>query len=413
MRIHKYLLYLSILLIPVNLGKHFVLSEAYVNGRLIDYLVPAVFLPDILIVLTLLFWILGIKNPLKHLWLLISSEVSLTFGVLFLAAMFFAVLGSPMIVPAVYFFVRLIIYFLFCIYLFDTFDVKNDFEVVLKILSIQVLFLSLLAFGQWIKQGSVFNNYLVLGEQPYGYSTQNIIKENFFGVTKIPPHSLFRHPNAFGGYLSIVLVWLFYSFRKGRSPSILSLGAFLAGTISLFLTLSYMAWASFVFGLIAVFLLEKLNVTFRKILFLLSLLILISGFSLVFFEKIPIVSLQRRSDLMSASFSMFVEKPLFGIGVNNSTALMEKAQVDSNMARFPQPVHNIFMLLLAESGVLATLFFLLFLGTLSLKKGKFYLLGVTLVQIILLSSVDHYFLTAHQTSALMWLTFGLALIQFY
>ena len=46
-KVSKILFYVLVFLLPVNLGLHFVIKDAYVWGLLIDYLVPTVFVQDI------------------------------------------------------------------------------------------------------------------------------------------------------------------------------------------------------------------------------------------------------------------------------------------------------------------------------------------------------------------------------
>ncbi|MEA3355691.1 MAG: hypothetical protein U9Q63_04395, partial [Patescibacteria group bacterium] len=47
------LFYLIIFLIPCNLSKHFILPSSYVNGILVDYLIPSIYFTDILIIILL------------------------------------------------------------------------------------------------------------------------------------------------------------------------------------------------------------------------------------------------------------------------------------------------------------------------------------------------------------------------
>ena len=51
----KKLFFLLILLLPLNLGKHFVIKDSYVLGLLIDYLIPTIFVQDILVFLIILY----------------------------------------------------------------------------------------------------------------------------------------------------------------------------------------------------------------------------------------------------------------------------------------------------------------------------------------------------------------------
>ena len=63
--------YLIVFLIPLNLAKHFPLASSYVSGNLVDYLIPAIYLTDILIILLLI--IKPIKSIPKPLLIFYSA----------------------------------------------------------------------------------------------------------------------------------------------------------------------------------------------------------------------------------------------------------------------------------------------------------------------------------------------------
>ena len=78
---------LIVFLIPANLAKHFILPSSYVGGSLVDYLIPTVYLTDILIGLLLIF------KPLKTI-----PKTLIIFLLLLLPSVIFS--ASP--IPAVY-----------------------------------------------------------------------------------------------------------------------------------------------------------------------------------------------------------------------------------------------------------------------------------------------------------------------
>jgi hypothetical protein len=95
-----------------------------------------------------------------------------------------------------------------------------------------------------------------LGEQPYAYGTRNIVKTNFFGVARIPPYGLFRHPNIFGGFLAVTLLWVLFLLKtsyRGRWRSWFLVIVLFMGMFMLFLTMSSVAWISFFGWCVAVF----------------------------------------------------------------------------------------------------------------------------------------------------------------
>lgn len=111
---------------------------------------------------------------------------------------------------------------------------------------------------------------------------------------------------------------------------------------------------------------------------------------------------------------MLDDNALFGVGLNNFTAKVEDYLPKSQVLRFIQPTHNIFVLLFSEVGLFGFVSFLLLFmfvlfSLLSQSFGIPAILFITLLQFVLLGSFDHYLLTIHQMQLLFWLTVGFAL----
>lgn len=335
------LFYLILFLIPSNLGKHFILPSSYVGGSLVDYLIPTVYLTDILIVLLL------IVKPLKAI-----PKTLIIFLLLLLPSVIFA--ASP--VPAVYKWLKFLEIGLLISWVKQY---KPDFR---KPLIAAVIFQSLLAVGQWLNQGSLFG-YWFLGEQPYTAATPGIDKITWLdGSLKIPPLGTTPHPNILGGFLAVAG------------------GAYAA--IPIFLTFSLSAW---------------LAVLIRNKWALLAGLaaLLIFGRQLSFLA--PETSFSRRNQLTQMALSMFQDKPLTGVGLNNFTVAMDQYGLIPATTRFLQPAHNIYLLILSETGLTGSLGFLyLFVKGpfLRSKAGPYWIL-------LFLGLFDHWPLTL-QTGLLLW-----------
>ena len=59
-KLHQLFFYLTLVLLPAQLGKHFWPEWSVILGRRIDYLSPTIYLSDMMILLTLGFWVLNI-----------------------------------------------------------------------------------------------------------------------------------------------------------------------------------------------------------------------------------------------------------------------------------------------------------------------------------------------------------------
>ncbi|MBW6441716.1 O-antigen ligase family protein [Patescibacteria group bacterium] len=415
LNISKSLFYLLVFLIPVNLGKHFELIESYVWGILTDYLIPTIYVQDILIILIVIFWILGggLKKISKNNFKILERK-ELQISSLLIFSILLSTFTSARFIPSIYAWVRIFLYFLLFIYILVEIPVEDHFFRILNTLAISVIFLSVLGIAQYLNRGSVFNNYLVLGEQPYSEATFDVTRKMFLGKTVIPSYGLFRHPNIFAGFLTLTLVWLFTFIKKSKLYSI----SFILGIISLAFTFSYISWIVFIFGVFLHLYLsknpkyiknKKRNITVAVYL-VCALISIIPIFK--FLSKIDDPSILRRYNFSRASYRMIKDHFLFGVGFNNSTIFMDEYNYETRDIRFTQPVHNIFLLIFSETGIFSFILFLLFIyfsGNKLINSSYFHLFLISFLQILLIGSLDHYFITIHQTLLTFWLFMGLAL----
>jgi hypothetical protein len=73
------------------------------------------------------------------------------------------------------------LYSLLFIYSLVEIPIETYFFKILNIFSLSLLLVSILGIAQFVQKGSVFDNYLVFGEQPYSSATYGVPKESFFG----------------------------------------------------------------------------------------------------------------------------------------------------------------------------------------------------------------------------------------
>jgi O-antigen ligase len=328
-------------------------------------------------------------------------------------------------------FVRFLLYFLFLAV--ETNVIFNVClrKLILQILTLEIVFISILGTFQFVRQSAIFNNYLFFGEQPYSTSTPYIAKESYAGVSRIPPYATFLHPNILAGFLVVLLTFLVGSIavtNKGqplihlRNLSYASAG--ILGTFALILTKSYTAWLAFILGILLLFSLTvlKVKVVGRWLLVLLTFGPFLLGLFFPLFKVsvnkfLPdnsvnsVLSVERRSSLLLASYKMIYEKPLFGWGINSFTYTSAPFVIHREMILFTQPVHNVFVLLGVEVGLIGLMLFLSILVYTIFKTFQTgaYIYSVALIQIMLMSNFDHYFITTHQTLLLLILTLALGL----
>jgi len=243
-----------------------------------------------------------------------------------------------------------------------------------------VFWVSLLAIGQFLAQHSLFG-YWFLGEPELNPSLGGVALGSWGGEEVLRAYGTFPHPNVLGGILSIILVWLLLK-RYWIS--------FGAGVGALVVSLSKTAWASFLGGALGSFLAQS-SVN--------SFFIFWSDFSV-----------SRRIELLGSAWEMIKGAPLWGIGLGQFTRALPDFGLPAGLSLFIQPVHNIFALIAAESGILALLAFLalLFFAFRQTIRGRRWWLTVSLAQLVFLGLFDHYLYTLPQGLFLFSLVIGLS-----
>ena len=418
LKIEKALFYAVTLSIPFNLGKHFVLESSYVYGKLLDYLIPTIFIQDILI-----FFLILVSLPKLLKFLTISIKYwEFALLTLFIASLILSICTAAFPIASWYFLIRLLLYMLFGFYIFSQVNILKELPTSLKIFSFLLLFQSILGLAQWLNQGSVFNNYLFFGEQPYSMTTPQIVRVPFGGVTRVPPYGTFRHPNVLAGFLSFCIVFIlglhpkkFYFYLP-----------ILPGIICLLLTSSRLGMLSCFLG-ISLLILPKKFIKPFSIFTLMSCLIFtiymwvypnLPAFFLVEnFATDP--SFYRRRNLFLIGWELFRGNPLYGIGLNNFMYYVDKISISLSLPKFTQPIHNVFLLFLVESGAFA-FFLLISFFTLLLEKtfshfqnpasGRYSRLFLVLfISFLPALFFDHFLLTSQQMLLVFCLTTALAL----
>ena len=172
--------------------------------------------------------------------------------------------------------------------------------------------------------------------------------------------------------------------------------------LTLFLTLSISAWLSFILGLILLSKRFKKLLSNKKIVFLIAAIFFLVPLLLGIWNlKLGIssaTSLSRRVFLNQAGVKMWLQHPIFGIGLNQFTAELENIQPSTEVVSFVQPAHHVGILFLAENGTLGVLlvFFLLRNAYLRSLPITNYQLLITIFLLLPLLTLDHYLYTLIQ-----------------
>jgi len=396
-------LFLFLLLIPVQLGKHFWPEWSYILGIRIDYLSPTLYLLDLI---WLILFILNFKkfNFKKENIFNFKTLIILGFvGVNILMAV------NPEVV--VYKWLRIgQLLITFWYFKKNKTEIKNK---LIKVIPCWIVFESLLAVAQMAKNGSLNGIFYWFGERSFNFNTIGIAQMSVLGRGLIRSYGTFSHPNSLAGFLLVSLL-LWYGFKEKIKP-------IWWWTVSWFGFLGIMVSGSRTIWLLTLILIlcfllknikNKANLIGLVILFLGMI-----GFGFYLINKEYQVSdflggwdingIEKRVQLNLAGLKMFKETPLVGVGLGNFLVRLPEFQ-KNNGVFWLQPVHNILILILSEIGL-----FGLFLGWWFLKENfKWrkinWIFKIILGVIIISGMVDHYWLTLPQNVWLLVLVLGIA-----
>ncbi|OGH51296.1 MAG: hypothetical protein A3G13_02720 [Candidatus Levybacteria bacterium RIFCSPLOWO2_12_FULL_37_7] len=451
------LFYSIILFLPTQLGLHFWPEYSKVLGLRIDYLSPTIYMTDVLILLLIVLWLIDSFLSLRGVswWRsnLIPVILNLSFDsaqalslpngiqnllrllrrpALFLTPrndicyfIFFLSLGTGIVFSkfpqlGLYGFIKLLELIFFGYYTALKFRFSNNRLITL--FSIGVVFESFLATAQYLHQGSLQGIFYFFGERFFNPQTPGIANASLNGALVLRPYGTFSHPNVLAGYLLIVLQMLLNTHTRSVIVEKRSLTSFgmtsivTFGSVALFLTMSRTAVLLYIL-IFAYRLIVQLRTKiktywliglFAFLLFGLFFFPLFSRFSIQLSDE----SIVYRTELNKAALSIFRNHPLFGVGLNNFLINLPDYISSNTKTILLQPVHNIYLLLLAETGIVGFTFFIWFIlnavrhsGLSRFNRGA---PGATLLfTILIIGLFDHYFLTLQQGQLLFSFILGL------
>lgn len=392
---------LLLFLLPVQLSKFYFNESILLNGARVDYLAVSVYLTDFLILAILFLWLIRSKfkpSCFKKTFLLL---------ILLLINPFFSLNKTYAFIKAL----KILEFTSLGYYVF-----KNNLS--LKRIGLPLVLGSitpcLLAILQFIKQRSVGGIFWILGERTFTTNTPNIAKAVIDGRLILRPYATFSHPNVLAAYLSLVLLISYYLFLRTKK----SIYKFLPFVIFPVLLLTFSRTA-IVVTLISVFIIfysnfKKERFLIKQGLFILAALILFLPFLFNRFSGLLNNyddSLFLRKELFKSSIDMILINPFVGIGFNNFLYELPNHSSYLKQNGILQPVHNVFLLVLIEAGIIGLIFLLLLLyfvlKKIRLKPKKqnliYYLI---LFEVIFFLTQDHFFYTLQQGEILFTILLG-------
>lgn len=341
-------------LLPTQLGLHLTNFENTVYGFQVDYLIPTLYLTDII---SLAIIILGVIKLHSRPSLKFDRKL-LVASLLYIAFVSINIYISDYFVASLYKWLKVTEMLLLGIIILN-FKKFNAFSHFVKPLSYSVLIACVLGIMQFIKSGSIGGLFYWFGERSFLFSDPNIAPY---------PYSFFSHPNSFAGFLLVFGIFLLQYRNKFNRKYFWTLAVLV--TSNLILTNSLNVYLAIV---VLVFLRFRPNLSFAFLTF---------DFTQRF--------VTHRVELIKASLEMIKENLLFGVGLNNFIPNLVKVSKTFVNSWELQPVHNIFLLIFSEVGILG------FVAFAVLLLPSFTMLSYPLYAILITGLSDHYWLTLQQ-----------------
>lgn len=398
-KFQKLSLFLLLILIPTQLGLHFWPKWSFVYGLPIDLLAPTLFCTDILTGFLVLTNFRMFTPYAKYLaGLLIFSFINICFSVIWQIAFFKWIKIFEMV--------------LLVIFLSKQNLVRT--ENIYRVLFYGSVFFALLGIAQFFLGKTLGGPLYFLGERTFNSSTPGIALVSIGGVDHLRAYSSFSHPNSLAGYLGAILIITLLSGKINKS-TINSICTIII-TLGLLLTFSASAYFAILISLLFLLIFAKRRfVKHSVLLFLLvsvvlSLLLPLYSLWIAAFFKPIAESVTQRLDLAYMAGELISKNFFTGVGMGNFIVNIPGLKGIFTYSWLLQPVHNIYLLIASEGGVVAVFIFTVFIYKVFMKslKDKKFNLVLALIFLLFAGLFDHYLLSLQQNLISFSLIAGLA-----
>lgn len=386
-KINDFLIFLFILFLPTQLGKHFFFDFSYIDGVRIDYLSLVFYFIDFLTILVFLtnfkIIVAFIKSHLK---------IILFFLIFFLKNISISVYPLLSIYHLIKIFQMVFIFVIFK-------NLKISRKLIYTAFFSGGLFEIFLALLQFVKHSSLQGIFYFFGERRLFLSGGAVAKASLNGAEFLRPYGTFSHPNSLAGFYLLLYFYFLLSQPRGSNIWIL-LKYFSLLIFSFLIFISFSKAAIIIFFVLNIYYIIRFFPS-RCHLCKIARIFSTGISSLVFLlVKTDPTSLVKRVALFEHSLKILESHLLWGVGLGHYL-YFESKFTNPYAFFFVEPVHNIFLLFVSETGIiLAGLIFYILLRHFksTLKNTSF---NICFLVILATGMIDHYWLTLQQNWLLM------------
>ena len=413
-KVCNYLFYIFVFLIPWQ--TRYIYNSITLNGDVFEYGKLSFYLSELILILLIICSVIYIKKVNAP-----KGKVSKSTSIIFVFLLIVVITFLGAINQQLYFYgliklmEAIVLYFLLTKINIDSLKIRIAF--------IASMFIhSILGIYQFFSQSVWANKYLGIAEQISSQGGVSVLEGSFGRLLRA--YGGFSHPNIFGGFLVIAILFLIGIFLTQKKKLILfyfTLSILFSALILIFSRSAFLALFLSLFVLL-IYSLSKRGYL-KKVMPVLIILLLISSISFVLFndffktriqqqERLEIKSNIERVALKNQALSLLNENWFLGYGINNYIFVVHE-NIDSTLNVWEyQPVHNVYLLILVELGILGflayayLLIFSLYKAFSSNNLNKI-ILGLIILSILIINFWDHYFWTYWSGLVITFLIIGL------
>jgi hypothetical protein len=238
----------------------------------------------------------------------------------------------------------------------------------------------------------------------------------------------FDHPNIFGGVLVVALIIIAYLLAQKKvirsakeiGESVFLFIVYFTCLFALFFSFSRAAWLALLVGLLylfVVFLIKKdYWVLGRFVVLLIFSLLMVALIAFPYRDllvvrvsdtaRLEVKSINERQEYLVEARDMISQHWLLGVGPGNYVSVLQQQDANKKAAWDYQPVHNVFLLWWAQSGLLALVSFIALLFLLKRDSHNLYA-GALLSALLVIMLLDHWLISLPFGILFLFLTLGL------
>ena len=282
---------------------------------------------------------------------------------------------------------------------------------------------AVLAVWQFFTQQVIANKWLGMAAHS-SFALGDGVVENASGRW-LRAYGSFSHPNALGGFLVLAIfccIWLYLNSSKPWQR-LSAWSGLLIASAGLFFTFSRSAWLGLGIGLM----ISLIIVAIREKDFLKPLIKSVAGVLLVMVAltiisqpmvmsrvsidgRLEDISISQRQQYLSQAGEVISGHWLSGVGMGNYIPALQS--LDSGHPDwYYQPVHNIYVLVSAELGIVGLLVFISLCScvlVMAWRRGNYIILGL-FIAFLVIGFFDHYLWTLWPGVLMWWVSVVLAI----